>query len=208
MLHPFMGIKDYGKVGMSVAESSHKLHRIGYVDRRLMKLEAGHMVARPEYEVKGALSRLMWQDASHCDQLRSRCKQLRMSSSAFDKSPDPNLELLMDEVLKSADTLQLMRALFEVVKPDQIRSARAYMASAQPIVDEPTIHLLKHQLMDREEQLEWGNEAVRHFTADATEKMVADADRWVEYLRNLLAAAGGIDGDLAKEEPDPELAVA
>lgn len=105
MLHPFMGIKGYDKVGMSVAESARKLHCIGYVDRRLMNIEAGHMIACPEYEVKGALGRFMWQDATHCDQIRNRSRQLRTNVLSFDKSPDCDLTVLMDRVLDSPSTL-------------------------------------------------------------------------------------------------------
>ncbi|MFC5448894.1 hypothetical protein [Paenibacillus aestuarii] len=207
MLHPFMGIEDWERVGMSVEQSARKLQRIGYVDRQLMRIEAGHMAARPEYEVKGALARLAWQDADHHDQIRKRIKQLRMSTVAFDKCPDAALEALTVRVLDSETTLNLLTALFEVVKPAQIAVIRTYMQQAQPLVDEPTLHMLKHQLIDREEQLVWGRQALAHFAGIATASEQADASRWKTYLQALLAAAGGIDGSAERVPLDPAFVV-
>jgi hypothetical protein len=189
-----MGIERWDRVGMSVEESARRLQRIGYIDRQLMRTEAGHMTARPEYEIKGALARFAWQDAEHHDQFRNRCKQLRMSAVAFDKCPDPALAELAGRVLDSKTTLCLLVALFEVVKPAQMTAIRRYMSSAQPIVDDPTLQLMKHQLIDREEQLEWGRIALADLYVSASQEEREHAHRWKAYMEALLAAAGGIDG--------------
>ncbi len=207
MLHPFMGIEQWNRIGISVEESARRLQRIGFVDRRLMRLEAGHMCARPEYEVKGALARFCWQDAYHHDQLRNRCKQLRMSTVAFDKCPDERLETLMEEVLRSPDTIRLLTALFEVVKPASVVACRRYVEAAQPIVDEPTILMLRHQLIDREDQLAWGIEALRVLRSAADSESLAFAAVWKAHIAQLLEAAGGIDGQLPCKELDPALVV-
>lgn len=205
-LHPFMGIDNWDRVGLSVEQSAARLHRIGYLDRQCMRIQAGHMPARPEYEVKGALARGVYRDSVHCDQLRARCRQLRMSVVAFDKSPDPELDKLMDAALGSDSTLKLLTALYAVVKPAQIEAIRRYMSEAQPLVDEPTIHLLQHQLIDREEQVRWGAEAIRELAAAADESERAAAARWEEALRAQLAAAGGVDGMEPRRPVPPELA--
>ncbi|WP_426454647.1 hypothetical protein ACP26L_18200 [Paenibacillus sp. S-38] len=202
MLHPFMGIEEWDRAGISVEESSQRLQRIGYVDRQLMRMEAGHMTARPEYEIKGALARMLWQDAEFYNQLRNRCKQLRMGFVAFEKCPDPDLESLMTQALQSENTLALLVALFKVVKPAQIAAIQAYLRLAQPIVDEPTIGLLRHQLLDREEQISWGLQALKVVTEAASEEERLQARKWESYLQALLRAAGGIHGE------DPKQAVA
>lgn len=189
-----MGITEWDKVGLSVDGSSARLHRIAYVDRQLMRIEAGHMTARPEYEVKGALGRMVWQDASFVDQLRTRCKQLRMSARAFDKCPDPALQAWMELVLHSDTTLKLLMTLFEVVKPAQVTAIQAYLRAAQPIVDEPSIHLLRHQLIDREDQLAWGIAAIQELLEQASTEEREAADRWKQYMQAMLTAAGGVDG--------------
>lgn len=193
-MHPFMGIEHWQRIGLSVEESAKRLQRIAYVDRQLMRIEAGHMTARPEYELKGALARMLWQEASHYDAMRNRCKQLRMSVVAFDKCPDSALEELMARVLDSSSTLMLLSALFEVVKPAQIAAIREYLRLAQPIVDEPTIHMLRHQLLDREEQLQWGLSALAEFRAAAKAEELDSCESWTTYLRALLSASGGMDG--------------
>ncbi|MDR6879933.1 hypothetical protein [Bacillus sp. 3255] len=206
MLHPFMGIENWDRVGLSVEESARRLQRLAYVDRSCMRLEAGHLAARPEYEVKGALARFTWQDAECYNQLRNRCKQLRMGVRAFEKCPDDALEQLMAKVLESHNTLNLLVALFEVVKPAQIEAIEAYLAEAQPLVDEPTIHLLQHQLIDRRGQMTWGRQAIAHFMESAAAEDQASAARWKHYIEALLQAAGGIDG-VSDREPVEERAI-
>ncbi|TBL80586.1 hypothetical protein [Paenibacillus thalictri] len=206
-MHPFMGIEHWDRIGLSVEESSRRLRRIGFVDRQLMRIEVGHMLARPEYEIKGALARLAWQEAKHNEELRNRCKQLRLSSVAYDKCPDAGLQLLMDRTLESESTLLLLTALFKVVKPAQIAACRAYMELAQPLVDEPTISLLKHQLIDREDQIGWGLSAIGELATAASSEELQLAARWETYLTDLLEACGGIEGQSAARTPDPLLAV-
>lgn len=207
MLHPFMGIDNWDRIGLSVEESARRLQRIAYVDRHCMRLEAGHMTARPEYEVKGALARFTWQDAEFTNQLRNRCKQLRMGVRAFEKCPDAALKLLMVKILESHNTLNLLVALFEVLKPASIEAIRAYLSEAQPLVDEPTIHLLQHQLMDREGQMVWGKQAIAHFMESASVEEKANAERWKLYIGALLQAAGGIDGRTGRVPVDTGLMV-
>lgn len=198
-----MGIEDWDRIGLSVQESARRLHRIGYVDRMLMRLEAGHVAARPEYEVKGALARLCWQDANHSDQLRNRCRQLRMSTKAYDKCPEAELEALMEAALRSPGTLALLKALFEVIKPAQVKSIHRYLEAAQPLVDEPTIQMLRGQLHCREEQLAWGRLAIEALAEEVSPEEVVEADLWSSYLSVLLAAAGEIDGTSSRIPVDP-----
>lgn len=193
-MHPFMGIENWKRIGQSVEQSTKRLQRIAYVDRQFMRIEAAHMIARPEYELKGALARMLWQDAVHYDSIRSRCKQLRMSVVAFDKCPDPALEQLMLRVLESTSTLALLTGLFEVVKPAQIAAIREYLELAQPLVDEPTIQLLRHQLMDREDQLQWGLSVLLECRAAASADELESCNLWRNYLLALLLSAGGMEG--------------
>lgn len=197
-MHPFMGIEHWNRVGLSVADSAKRLHRLGFIDRQLMRIEAGHMPARPEYEVKGALGRMVWEDAHCCDQLRSRCRQLRMSVVAFDKCPDPALQRATDKTLESENTLALFTALFEVIKPAQIEAIRRYIETAQPLVDHPTIQLLRHQLIDRQAQVSWGISALAELAQAATKEELALAARWRMCIQGLLDAAGGVDGTQAR----------
>ncbi|MEC0266789.1 hypothetical protein [Paenibacillus anseongense] len=199
-MHPFMGIEQWDKIGMSVSESANRLHRLAYIDRRLARIEAGHLIARPEYELKGALARLVWQDASFHEQCRNRCRQLRLSTAAFDKCPDIALERLTNQVLDSANTLTLLVALFEVVKPAQLAAIDDYMQRAQPIVDEPTIMMLRHQQLDRQMQIDWGQSTVMELLQSASEEERRDAEKWKSFLEDLLQRAGGISGT----EPRPE----
>jgi hypothetical protein len=206
-MEPFMGLKDWNKIGMSVAESARRLHRIGFLDRQLMRIEAGRMIDCADYEIKGALAKMAWLDATHHDQLRVRCKQLRMSTSAFDKSPDPHLKLAATKALDSGSTLLMLIALFEVIKPAQIEAIQAYVDAAQPLVDMPTLHIFRHQMLDREDQLTWGREAIAALTAKASDDELAFARHWKSYLSMLIAAAGCVDGTLEMQTLQDEFQI-
>ncbi|MDQ0916114.1 hypothetical protein [Paenibacillus sp. V4I5] len=208
MMKPFMEIEDWDRIGLSVAESAKRLQRIAYIDRQLMRIQAGHMIARPEYEIKGALGRMVWEDASHYDQFRNRCKQMRMSTVAFDKCPDPFLERTMIKLLDSGNTLTLLTAMFEVIKPAQIEAIQDYLSLAQPIADYPTIHMLRHQLMDRENQVQWGLEAIRAISEQTNEEERTQAENWKACMKDYLLAAGGVNGLGERKELDPTLEVA
>lgn len=207
-MHPFMNIKNWDRVGISVEESAKRLQRIAFVDRELMSIEAGHMIARPEYELKGALGRMMWQDALHYDQFRTRCKQLRMSTVSFERCPDAGLREVTNRILESETTLALLTALFEVIKPAQLDAIHQYLQVAQPIVDEPTIYILRHQIIDREEQIHYGLSALNELLVAASPEEKDKTEQWKTYIRALLEAAGGINGTGERKEPDPKLVVA
>ncbi|WP_134698716.1 hypothetical protein [Ammoniphilus sp. YIM 78166] len=207
-MHPFMGIEDWDRVGISVEQSAKRLQRIAFIDREVMRIEAAHMIARPEYELKGALGRMNWQDALHHDQLRLRCKQLRMSTFSFDKCPDDALLELTNRTLESATSLALLASLFEIIKPAQIEAINQYLQVAQPIVDEPTMTILRHQLIEREEQIRWGLSALKELQATESPEVREKTKQWKRYIRSLLDAAGGVHGTAERKQVDPALVVA
>lgn len=207
MLHPFMGIENWNRTGLSVQESTRRLQRIGFLDRGMMRIEAGHMVARPEYELKGALGRMVWQDGYHYDQLRNRAKQLRMSTVAFEKCPDDALHQLIEVTLNSPSTLCLLSALFQIIKPAQVQAIKCYLHEAQPIVDEPTINLLHHQLIERSNQIQWGREALAYFKKNESQEVVHHAEKWGDYIQALVDATGQIDGLKQKKEVHMDVVV-
>ncbi|HLH73384.1 MAG TPA: hypothetical protein VKX96_08865, partial [Chloroflexota bacterium] len=136
--------------------------------------------------------------------LRERITQLRTGESALDRVPDERLALLMDEALEARDTVELLAGYYGVVKPRLLAAYRRHVAETQPLVDFPTIRLLKFIICEEEEQLVWANEALEELTADPAAK--ARAEAWQAHLARYLAAAGGVVGDeptsAEKLEPD------
>ena len=98
----FAGIEDVERPGFGVEENARRLHRLAYVEQRLMFIAAGHLLSVPEWEAKFLLGRHLYEDAEHHQALRTRIGELRRSEHSVDASPDPALTALMDEALRRA----------------------------------------------------------------------------------------------------------
>src|SRR5579884_2835050 len=198
------GIADAQRLAFGVKENARRLQRYAYLEQRTLLALAGHLVGTPEWEIKQALGRHLWEDSEHTTWLRERITQLRTGESALDRVPDERLALLMDEALEARDTVELLAGYYGVVKPRLLAAYRRHVAETQPLVDFPTIRLLKFIICEEEEQLVWANEALEELTADPAAK--ARAEAWQAHLARYLAAAGGVVGDeptsAEKLEPD------
>ena len=145
---------DVGPFG--VEASAAFLRRIEFVHRRLVFLEAFHVVARSLWELKAALGRHLYEDAEAVAALRDRVLDLRQNPAVLEREPDQRLSLLMDELLHARSDEELLVGLYEVMKPAMLAAQRDYARTTQQIVDQPTVRLLRSTIADLEEQVAWG----------------------------------------------------
>lgn len=182
------------RVGFSVDENVARLLRYHWVERRLMTIAVSHLPGTPEWEVKCALALHQWQSAEHVDALRRRIGELRSPVPSLDTPPDPALEIFLSEALHSADTVELLTALYRVVFPALADAYRRHVALANPLVDHPTVRHLRTALPDCDEAIVWGARAVSAALAgDPAARR--RAEEWEHHLRAFLGAARGIGGD-------------
>src|SRR5690606_30919623 len=199
---PLAGICNYEKAlntGFSVDESVDLLKRYNYVKKFLNQIFAAHLARTPEWEVKCAFSYHMWLDAEHCATIRKRVSEMREPPLHLDKVADPKLKSLLDEAIRSEDTLELLVAIYQVIKPEIIRSIKKQLDKANPIAEQPTCRLLKIILMEEEEMVAWGKSAISALIQN--EKQEQKAITWDKHLTAYLQLAGGIFGDLEEEIP-------
>ena len=57
--------------GLSVEACAQRIHRLAYVEERLMYLQAVHIVTTPQRDVKALLSRLQYEDGLHADRAQN-----------------------------------------------------------------------------------------------------------------------------------------
>lgn len=190
----YAGISEPARLGeFGVEESAARLRRFEYVHRRLVFLEAGHLTQRALWELKVALGRHLYQDAEAVDALRQRIgDDLRQNARVLGRDPDQRLALLLDELLQARSDEELLVGLYEVVKPALLSAERAYVQTTQPIVDEPAIRLLRSIITDQEEQVAWGERAVRVLIDERGKR--GEVAEFGTKLQELLQAAGGITG--------------
>ncbi|SFD54684.1 hypothetical protein SAMN05428981_101849 [Bacillus sp. OV194] len=197
---PLAGICSYESaliVGYSVDRNVDLLKRYNYVKKMLFQIYVAHLAKTPEWEVKCAFSHHLWLEAEHCAVLRKRVSEMREPPLHLDKIPDSNLKKLLDEVIRAENTLELLVGIYQVIKPEIVRSVKKHLEESNPIADQPTCRLLKIILMEEEEMVSWGETAISAMIQNKEQKEIAK--KWEKHLVAFLQLAGGILGNLTKE---------
>jgi hypothetical protein len=199
-IRPLAGLGSYAEAsgaGYGVERTVTLLRRYLYVEGETMRCLAAHLNGIPEWEVKCAVSLHLWQDAEHGTWLRSRVKEMRTPPLHLGEVPDKALAAFFEELIRSEATSELLIGVYQVLKQELIRALRRHMVEANPLADQPTMRTLKFILLEEEEQLEWGLDALgsvlEHEQPSAEERSSLDA--WEDHLNAYLDAAGGISGD-------------
>ena len=100
--------------------------------------------------------------------------------------------MVFDEAMYAANTVELLAGLTKVFKPALLEAYQRYVNETNGLADYSTVRILKTVIAEVAEGLRL-LEAAYHDVVNTTGKE-AEAEAWSNTLRNLLAAAGGIDG--------------
>jgi DNA-binding ferritin-like protein len=202
MMVKFAGIKspyEEGKYG--VEENSKVMQRYRFIHESLMRIGAGHLPVREDWDLKVALGKHTYEDAEAANSFRNRITQLRTSAARLHQEPDPALSLLMDELLHANNDLELLLGIYDVVKPALLETYKKHMKETQQIVDQPTIRILRSVIADLEDQIEWGKEMIQDVKAEGIYPEGAKDFR--TKMESFLSAAGGVDGKETKSTALP-----
>ena len=193
--------REAARVGYGVDENVRRLLRFQWAEKRLMEIAVAHLPATPEWEVKCALALHQWQDVEHADALRVRIGEMRSPVPPLDAPPDPALEAFFRELGRPANTIELLCGLYRVAKPALVDAYRRHLRASNPLVDHPTLRLMRIALDEEADALVWGGRALSALLVDnPAGRRVAEG--WETHLRAYLAAAGGIAGDAQRLDPD------
>lgn len=210
--HPRLGIPELAGVctyaeadrpGLGVEENVALLKRYNWVETRLTDLMLTQVTATPEWEVKDALCLHVWLDAEHAKWLQERVAELRHPPHNFHRPPDEALEAGLQEALRSRGTVELLVALYRVLKPALLDAYREHLQLTNPLVDQPTRRILRFIIQEEEEMIEWGQAALEALASDAETRAAANA--WESHLQAYLAAAGGVSGRVLPTDSDASL---
>ncbi|MFD1674424.1 DUF455 family protein [Alicyclobacillus fodiniaquatilis] len=199
---PFSGIENPYKIGAySVDTNAKVLQRYRFVHDGLVRLAAGQLPARENWDLKLTLAKHIYEDAEATDELRNRIRELRSSQASLQQAPDAALSLLLEELIHAQNDLELLVGIYEVVRPALLATYQKHMSTTQQIVDQPTIRILRTIVLDLEAQIQWGNEMIASLRAEG--EAHEGLDEFKRNLQSLLAAAGGIDGAETKSTELP-----
>jgi hypothetical protein len=194
----YCGITGADRVGFSVENCSKFVARFAAIKRQCVFIAAARMPDIAEWELKMALAKWMWEDATHYQSLEGRVAELRSNKAEVRKVLDYQLGDLLWEILNSPGSLELCVGLFDVLAPAFCTAIRDYIAETQPLVDSPTVRLLKSMLSEEEERLKIGREFLALLKGQRNDEMIADD--WRQHFEHFLTAAHGVLG----RDPLPE----
>jgi hypothetical protein len=177
--------EEAAEIGFSVDETVERLMRYAWIAKRTMEVALYWINPTPEWEVKEALSLHCYLAADHAQAFRVRVSEMRNPMPDMDKSPDPRLDRLFDEVLTARSTSEKLTALYSVLKPALLAAYEKHYGTANPLVDHPTRRILRLLILEEQDAVTWGSAAVA---------AVGEAATFKAHLEQYLIAAGGIDG--------------
>jgi len=191
--YQFAGLRRAKEPGISVEECARRIHRIAYVEERLMFLQAAHIVTTPQRDLKGLLSRLQYEDSIHSDLLKIRLTELRVSRSKVLGVPDERLKVVLDEAMHSDGSVELLSALVKVLKPALLNAYRNYVRQTNGLADYESVRLMRTFIAE-EEQAVCLLEAAYGDVVQSEEERELAAE-WAGTLERMLEEAGGIAGE-------------
>lgn len=196
----YAGITNVTRLGYGVQENARILHRFAYLERQLMHVIAGHLISVPEWEIKILLGRHLYEDAEHHQLLRTRITELRKSERSVDQAPEPALADLVEEMLHAHSTIELLTAIYRVVKPALLEAYQVHLGTYNPLVDYNTGRLLRLIIIEEEEHQALGQAYLETLLVDEAAR--AEAAAFETHLQAFLAAAGGVNGSAPRPTPD------
>lgn len=187
---PYTGIEQVQRVGLSVEQCAERVARFGFVAKQLMLAQAGKMSSIANWEFKAALGRQLWEWALHWGSWRDRIGELRGHEHLIEKQAEGLLADLFQELLHSTDDAEFATGLYGVILPAYRAALVRYQAETNPLVDQPTVRLIRHILLDLDDHLAFGQSVLQAIPAERS----AELATWHSHLTQYLAADGGMDG--------------
>jgi hypothetical protein len=202
---PLAGVCDFAgacRTGLSVEDNVEVLKRFHFALKRSYFLVVSRIAATPIYEVKMAFSYHANLLAENITKVRVRVGEMREPPLGLEVIPDPAYALFFDEMLSASTLEETMVGLYGVALPALVDAIRAHLRETNLLVDQPSVRMLKHLLIDLEEIIEWGEDTLRKLIEHAG--LGEKASLWLKHFRDYLAAAGGISGREPRPSTNPD----
>lgn len=200
-LPPLAGLcsfEEAQKTGLSIDDNVARLKREHYALKRLHEIFIARLTGEPIFELKMAFGFHAHICAEHVQALATRVSEMREPPLGLDVVPHRGLEILFDEILGVPTTEALLLGLYGKAVPAVIAACERHLRDTNPLVDHPTVRLLRFALLELRDVQAFGEEALAQLVDTTTKD---ELNPWLDLLNRALAAAGGLDG----AEPEGEL---
>ena len=150
--------------GLSVEQCVTRLKRCHYAFKRLHQIFTARITAEPILELKNAFSLHSHICAEHTSALRKRVAEMREPPLGLEEIPHPSLEIAFDEILAAPERELLISGLYAKAIPALKASLEKHIADTNKLVDAPSVRLIRFALLEIEDMLAFGKQAVESLT--------------------------------------------
>src|SRR4051794_1926399 len=177
--------------GLGVEACVARLKRYHYAFKRLHGIFTARITAEPIYELKTAFAHHAYLCAEHVEAIRVRVGEMREPPLGLDVVPDPNLEIVFDEILAAPSTAELIVGLYRVCLPALDAALARHIADTNPLTDAPSVRVCRFARLELADVIAYGSTAIECLVDAETEAALGP---WLDRLAAGLRAAGGLDG--------------
>src|SRR5207253_2631465 len=172
-------IADAAHPGLGVEACVARLKRYHYAFRRLHEILTARITAEPIYELKCGFSHHSYLCAEHVQALRTRIAEMREPPLGLDEVPLEALQIYFDEILAAPTTEALLLGVYEEALPALQADLENHLRDTNPLVDAPTVRILRFALLELGDMIEFGNQCTASLVDD---KARHDLAGWQELL--------------------------
>lgn len=167
--------------GLVVGEAADRLLYVHRLQRTAVRAIAGALIRIAPLELKIELAHHLYQHAEAAGALRRRLADLRVSEKVMDDEFPAWLELVANELLLVEDPVAFTLALGESLVRTIGAHLNRYVRATDPLLDQPTVRVLRPILTDLDEMRAWFD-AVERAAIEAGD----DPRSWREPAARLL----------------------
>lgn len=139
---------------LMVAESAVILKRFYYMQRELIRMQAGWLPAIEHWESKLVIPEYLWQDSILAKNCRERILELRYPERRIEIEDDAQLINLLKSFQNAPNPAAFVWSLAYSIKPFILKLLKTYANIADPLSDSPTVFFLQHAISDLEKQIQ------------------------------------------------------
>lgn len=132
---------------LNVQQRAESLGTYRWIAVRMMRQLAEWIPTTPEMEVKVLFGRHVWECARHADAFGKRAFELR-APLHFTLAPPAEYQAWLQALSSAGPTADRVAAIYDAALPAIERRYRGYLASTDPLMDEPSVRILESALSD------------------------------------------------------------
>ena len=175
---------------LAIDANRRLLNRYRFIAQESMFLLAGWLPQTANFELKCEIGRMIWESSLQVDAYYRRLREIQ--SPAFQNPADPALITAIRELAHAPDETALLLSFQAILVPQVIRALEVHEHATFPNSDFPSVYSIRHAVIDLQDQLVRLEALV---DAARTAGKITDATHtWIQYISDLLEAAGGVSG--------------